>query len=281
MNLIGTRQRGAAGAWILAVIVVLILAFVAWRWFMYSPQNSVADAKPAATSTTLAPASTAEQYPVSAIDTSSPAPTTSVALDEPDQAAVMESLAGLPGGQGLSALLNHPEVIQRIVATVDALPGKRLSAKVLPMRLPGGSFQVSDDRGNTVISADNAARYEPYLKVAEEVDTAALMHWYVRHYPMFEQAYRQLGYPHGHFNDRLVAVINNLLATPELKTAPVLVPYKSGWAYANKNLESLSAGQKILLRLAPAEQTKARSRLRELHAALTGAQLPATSATSG
>lgn len=281
MNLTGTKQRGAAGAWILAIIVILVLAFVAWRWLMYSPQSSAPDLESATTSTVPAAASTAEQYPVSAIDTSLPAPTTSVALDELDQATVMESLAALPGGQNLAALVNSPEVIQRIVATVDALPGKRLSAKVLPVKLPAGSFQVAEDQGSTVISADNTVRYAPYLNVAEQLDTLALVHWYVGHYQAFEQAYRQLGYPDGHFNDRLVAVINNLLAAPELKTAPVLVANKSGWAYADSNLESLSAGQKMLLRLPPAEQTKVRSRLRALRAALTGAQMPATSATSG
>ncbi len=280
MNLTGTRQRGAAGAWILAIIVVLALAFVAWRWLMYSSQSSAPDVEPATTSTLPAAASTAERYPISAIDTRSPAPATSVLLGEPDSTTVMESLGALPGGQALSTLLNQPEVIQRIVATVDALPGKRLSAKVLPVKLPGGSFQVAENQGSTVISEDNAARYAPYLEAAEQLDTPTLVQWYVSHYPMFEQAYRQLGYPQGHFNDRLVVVINNLLAAPELKSTPLLVRYKNGWAYADKNLESLSAGQKMLLRLGPAEQSQVRSRLRELRAALTGTEFPGPSATS-
>lgn len=281
MYFMRTRQRGAAGAWILGVVVLLILAFVAWRWFMYSPQHETQVDEPVAAATTPVAASTAEQYPVSAIATSSPAPASSVALEAQDESTVVDSLAALPGGQSLAGLFNRPDVIQRIVATVDALPGKQLSRKILPMKLPDGSFKVAEAHGSTVISADNSARYAPYLKAVEQVDTPVLVRWYVRHYPMFEQAYRQLGYPGGHFNDRLVAVIDNLLATPEMKTAPVLVPYKGGWAYANRNLETLSAGQKMLLRLTPSEQARLRTRLREVRAALTGAQLPAAAGSAG
>ena len=37
---------------------------------------------------------------------------------------------------------------------------------------------------------------------------------YKQYYPLFQQAYVDLGYPEGYFNDRLVEVIDHLLATP-------------------------------------------------------------------
>lgn len=187
---------------------------------------------------------------------------------------MLDSLAALPGGGHLSALLNRPDLIQHLVATIDALPGKKLSAKVLPVKPPAGRFQVATRKGSTVIGPDNAARYAPYLRALDSLDGASLVQWYKRHYAQFEQAYRQLGYPDGHFNDRLVLVIDNLLATPKLQQPPILVPRKNGWAYADANLESRSAGQKLMLRLPPAEQARVRARLREARAALTGAQAP-------
>ena len=38
---------------------------------------------------------------------------------------------------------------------------------------------------------------------------------YVRLYPLFQSAYRELGYPDGYFNDRLVFAIDDLLAAPD------------------------------------------------------------------
>ena len=272
-------QVGAAIWWVLVVVVLLIAAFVAWRWYQRAPQpDSSASIAQSAVSAPV-PASTAPKYPVSAIAGTSPAPasTAEVVQDEGD---LLDSLVALPGSGHLSALLNRPDLIQHIVATVDALPGKKLSAKVLPVKPPAGRFQVATRKGSTVIGPDNAARYAPYLQAVEKLDTASLVQWYKRHYAQFEQAYRQLGYPEGHFNDRLVAVIDNLLATPKLEAPPVLVPHKNGWAYANANLESRSAGQKLMLRLPPAEQARVRARLRAARAALTGAQAPADQTTS-
>jgi len=42
------------------------------------------------------------------------------------------------------------------------------------------------------------------LLLAEKVDAKAFMAVYTRFYPLLQQAYRELGYPKGYFNDRLV-----------------------------------------------------------------------------
>ena len=40
---------------------------------------------------------------------------------------------------------------------------------------------------------------------------------YVRLYPLLQSTYAELGYPRGYFNDRLIAVIDQLLATPVIE----------------------------------------------------------------
>jgi hypothetical protein len=66
---------------------------------------------------------------------------------------------------------------------------------------------------------------------------------------LFEQAYRELGYPGRSFNDRLVEVIDDALAAPQPVT-PLRVEAPSVmWRFADPTLEALSAGQKILLRM--------------------------------
>lgn len=285
------RQAGAATTWVLLVIAVLVLGFVAWRWYTRAPHGAPAEQVPASATVGAAmdpaKASSAARYPVSNIvaETPSPAPAASAPMAESlDPRA---ALAALPQGQVLSRLLVPQNVIARIVATVNALPGDELASKILPVKPPDGSFRVGRKQDHFVIAASNAKRYAPYLQLAEDIDLETAVQWYVRHYPAFEHAYRQLGYPQGHFNDRLVAVIDHLLATPVPTRALEVVPAKGGWAYADADLEALSVGQRMLLRLPADERRVIRSRLRKLRGLLThaeqtgvGSRAPAGSTTA-
>ena len=86
---------------------------------------------------------------------------------------------------------------------------------------------------------------------------------------MFQRAYEDLGYPQKSFNDRLVAVIDHLLQTPRVPRPLALVRPKVFWEFADPNLEALSAGQKLMLRLGPENQTIVERKLRELRTLIT------------
>jgi len=68
---------------------------------------------------------------------------------------------------------------------------------------------------------------------------------YLRFYPLFQQAYQDLGYPNGYFNDRLVKVIDVLLATPQIAGPIELVRPKVMYAFADPTLES-AAGRSTI-----------------------------------
>ncbi|MEO9078801.1 MAG: DUF3014 domain-containing protein [Rhodanobacter sp.] len=115
--------------------------------------------------------------------------------------------------------------------------------------------------------------------MVEQVDPAALVARYVHMYPLFQQAYRQLGYPKGYFNDRLIVVIDNLLAAPEPAQSPALQRSKSFYIYADPDLEALSSGQRLLLRTGPANEAKIKAKLRTIRG-LLGEQHLSSPATS-
>ncbi|MCA8886134.1 MAG: DUF3014 domain-containing protein, partial [Hyphomonadaceae bacterium] len=71
-------------------------------------------------------------------------------------------------------------------------------------------------------AVDNAARYGALVRWIESVDMERAVALYARLYPLFQQAYEELGYPGRYFNDRLVAVIDHLLQAPE-PASPVAV----------------------------------------------------------
>jgi hypothetical protein len=77
-----------------------------------------------------------------------------------------------------------------------------------------------------------------------------------------------MGYADGDFNTRLVAVIDDLLATPEVMGPVDLVKPEAYFLYTDPDLESLSAGQKILLRMGNDNATRVKSKLVEIRASL-------------
>ena len=134
---------------------------------------------------------------------------------------------------------------------------------------------MSGDGDDLVISADNRERYAPYVTLPEAVDIRYLAALYARFYPLFQQAYQELGYPQGYFNDRLVAVLDHLLATSEPAGPLHVIQSKELYQFANPELERLSAGQKILVRMGPDNAVRIKARLREFR---RGGALSAASA---
>lgn len=194
-------------------------------------------------------------------------------LKESDS-ALQEALAGLFGTKRLADLFYLTDIVRRIVATVDNLPRKKVAARLLPMKPPAGQFVAAQGGGLLTISKENYRRYAPYVRLAEAVDTKKLAAVYVHFYPLFQQAYEDLGYPGKYFNDRLIEVIDHLLATPEPKEPIVLVQPHVLYQFADPKLEELSAGQKILLRMGHDNALVVKAKLREIRRQLTGQELP-------
>ena len=94
---------------------------------------------------------------------------------------------------------------------------------------------------------------------------------YVRFYPLVQQAYAELGYPNRYFNDRLVEVIDHLLAAPEVEGPVELVRFGPYFEFADPELEELSAGRKLLVRMGPENAAVIKSKLRELRRELAAA----------
>ena len=86
---------------------------------------------------------------------------------------------------------------------------------------------------------------------------------------MIQQAYVDLGRPDGYFNDRLVAVIDHLLETPELVQAPLVQRDERGrYRFVDSTLQSRSIGQKALLRMDATQARAVKQQLRALRSAI-------------
>lgn len=187
-----------------------------------------------------------------------------------ESSAVLEKkLSNLSGEGWMPELFVMDEIIRRFVVTIDNLPNKKLPRQHLLVRRATGSFLVAGEGDSRVINPDNAARYSPYVQFAVNIDTQKLAALYVRYYPLFQEAYAELGNPNAYFNDRLIDVIDHLLNTPAVDEPLYLVQPKVFYEYADPELEALSAGQKTLLRMGRANAEQVKGKLRELRQALT------------
>jgi hypothetical protein len=106
------------------------------------------------------------------------------------------------------------------------------------------------------------------------VDTAELVAIYRHYYPLFHQAYRELGYPKGEFNDRLVEAIDDMLEAPQPEPPVALVAPRAMFDYADPDLQDTSAGQKILIRIGPENEARIKGKLRQIRRALDSVDLP-------
>jgi hypothetical protein len=158
--------------------------------------------------------------------------------------------------------------VRRIVATVDNIPRRNAPPALWPVKPAAGGLSTTTQDGRVLIAETNRFRYLPYVKLLESVNTPRLVELYRRHYPLFEQAYRELGFPDGHFNDRAVEAIDVMMATPTLAQPPHLVQ-KVQWQFADRDLEQLPAGQKLMLRIGSDNARRVQAKLAEIRAAIT------------
>jgi Protein of unknown function (DUF3014) len=177
---------------------------------------------------------------------------------------VSDALATLVADPLLVKLFHTKLLIHDIVATVDNLPRQRVPAKLMPFAPPSGNFLAVGSEGHLIISPKNANRYASYVKLAEVVDAKKLVGLYVRLYPLFQQAYEELGYPNINFNDQLNDTIDDLLDTPDIKDPIKLVQPKYFYLYADPNIEALSIGEKIMLRLGNNNMKAVKAKLAEI-----------------
>jgi hypothetical protein len=256
------------------IVIGAIIAIAYWQFYLPGqeepeqpvtpPQVVEADAEPVIQHpVTTTPEELESTEPL--IDPEKPLP--ELKQSDPPMAEV---LARLFADQKLDRFFILDHFIERFVVMVDNLPRPQLPATHRPLKKTPGKFLAQGERDQLTISPANYKRYTPLIKMWAALDTAQVVAVYKHLYPLFQQAYRELGYPKGYFNDRLVAVIDHLLVTPQITGPVYLTQPKALYLYADPDLEALSAGRKILLRCGPENAAKIKELLHEYRKLIAG-----------
>lgn len=189
-------------------------------------------------------------------------------LDDSDGYFLLE-LADLLGTD-IETLFIKEALIDRFVATIDNLPRRHVAEKVRPVGRLTEPFRVLAGKGDskTYLSPENYQRYDLLIGRIATADIDAVVDTYRRFYPLFQESYERLGYPDGYFNDRVVEVIDHLLATPQPDEPVALIRPHILYEFADPELEALSSGQKLMLRVGSQHAATVKRLLRELRAQL-------------
>jgi hypothetical protein len=240
--------------WAIPVIVV-IGAGVA---FYYHQKGNEAKPEPVAQTQPAPSVAPPVQHPIAEdVNAAKPLPELNSSDSE-----LQDSLVGALG-RSLEQVLVPKDIVRHAVVTIDNLPRKKVAIQLRPFKPTSGELAVAPG-GEPTLSADNAQRYAAAMTVVKNADVGQLMSVYRHFYPLFQQAYVDLGYPDGYFNDRLVEVIDHLLATPDV-TGPIKLTQPSVfYQYADPSLEERSAGQKLMIRIGPENAAIVKAKLREL-----------------
>jgi hypothetical protein len=188
-------------------------------------------------------------------------------VDDSD-ALLAEAIGRIVGEKQWSALFIPESVVRHLVTTVDNLPRHEAPVRMWPVHPTGAWLETVGGGDAMSIGPKNAARYARYVKLVKGLDAEATVAVYRRFYPLFQSAYRDLGFPKGYFNDRLIVAIDDLLATPDVTRPLQLTQDKVLYQFADPALERRSAGQKIMLRIGPENSRVVKAKLREIRQAL-------------
>lgn len=298
---------------LITVLVVAALGLGAYYWWqsrqtpafvtteLEVPTVVVAEPAPLAVPTPVPePAASAPVAPVVQFPIKAPA----VVLETGNEALpaladaqpyISSALTDLLGRRNVLTFLQLDIFARRLVATVDNLSRSHAPLTMWPINPTPGRFTTLMEGDSldaaSVISPDNGLRYTPLVLFIESVNTPTAVALYTRLYPLFQQAYEELGYPGRYFNDRFVAVLDHLMAVP-VQSGPIHVslvevkgPYPSlrpwvRYEFSNPALEALSSGQKMLVRTGPVNHRRLNSKLLELRTLLAGAALTPSTNTA-
>jgi hypothetical protein len=182
--------------------------------------------------------------------------------------AMKDALSSLIGAGAMQYVVPE-DIVRHVVVTLDNLPRQKAPAAKRPTVPVPGALLVDGDELHATLDPKNFERYDPLVNIVRQLDTQRIANTYFHFYPLFQSAYQNLGYPNGYFNDRLVQVIDSLLATPQPSGPIELTRPNVLYTFTDPKLEALPAGQKLLLRMGPDNAAVVKGKLKELRAIVT------------
>lgn len=168
----------------------------------------------------------------------------------------------------LRKYFNLQEQARRLVITVDNLPREHVPSQLRITRGVPELLRVQKDGETITLDPSNYERYDRIISYVEKMDARKIGRLYAKFYPLLQRTYEETGFPEERFHDRVLAALDDMMDAPRL-TGPIrLVQPKVLYRFEDDHLESLSAGQKIMIRVGPDNAARLRKVLARVRAAI-------------
>jgi len=252
------------------VIFVLIVAAATWYFFFSGKGKGPGSAEPAP----AVPKAAADE--IAGKDAKGLAGL-AVDLDKSDD-PVRSLITELSSNPAFGQWLKSKELIRKFVAAVDAVANGQSPRTQVDFFVLGGPFKTVARNGQPFLDPAGYDRYNIVADVFDSVSTAGCARLYAGLRPLFQAAYRELGYPQEDFHLTLRKAIVEILNVPVVDEPIALEKKIASYAMVDSKLEELSSAQKHVLRMGPENLQLIQVKLREIGLALgfADAQLPKT-----
>jgi hypothetical protein len=196
-------------------------------------------------------------------------------LDESD-ALIRSLLSALSSHPRMAAYLTTDHLVRNMTVTVVNIADGRTPSNHLRAVRPEGDFQVRSEGRDLVIDPRTFRRYDSHADAVQGLDARSVARFYATIRPRIDDAYRDLGSPHGDFDQSLERAIVELLRTPEPDGEVRVRADSVAYSYDDRTLESLSHAQRQFLRMGPRNMRIVKAKLREVapHLGIPESRLP-------
>lgn len=168
----------------------------------------------------------------------------------------------------LAVWLQSRDLIRKFTAAVDNIANGLSPKKQVDFFEPKGPFKAVKKGNLYVPDPSSYGRYNPAVDIFISLDAKACANLFRAYKSLFQEAYKDLGYPDSDFEDTLVRAIIELLKTPIVEREIPLEKSVVTFLMLDPRLEGLSEAQKHLLRMGPENVGAVQMKLREIAQAL-------------
>jgi hypothetical protein len=184
-------------------------------------------------------------------------------LDDSD-ALVRDLVARLSSHPRVAAWLTTDQLIRNFTLVVINIADGQTPVPYLQRLSPGAPFRVSEEGSGARVDPRSYQRFDTHAAAVSGIDARSAARLYATLKPRIDDAYEELGAPHGDVDRTLERAIAHLLRTPAVQGPIAVVPATTVFKYEDPALESLSPAQKQLVRMGPMNLRIVQSKLREV-----------------
>lgn len=170
----------------------------------------------------------------------------------------------LTEGMNVNNLLISKNIAQQFAVFVDNFAQGDLLRNTSIIKGPTERFTATDISGKTYLNPDSYHRYDIYANLISRLNTDKLVSMYKLLYPLFEEAFNDLGYTNISFNERLHQAIQEVLDAPIIEDPIELSSVSVNYQFVDPRLENLPPAQKLMIRMGPENTRKIKSVFRDL-----------------